>query len=56
MIIDDIIAERERKLVVKRFKKHLLYKQILDLEIEIESDMKDLNYFVNSKKEKEIVD
>jgi len=49
---DQIISERERKLVVKKFKRMCLFKEILDLEIEIESDEKDLKYFVNCKKEK----
>ena len=44
-IYEEIVNERERKLVVKKFHKASMMKQILDLEIEIESDEKDLEYF-----------
>jgi len=48
---DSIIEERQRKLVVKKYQKWYLYKQALDLEIEIEEDEKDLQYFLNKKDE-----
>lgn len=50
-VYDEIINERERKLVNKKFQRMQLYKEILDLEIEIESDEKDLEYFRNKLKE-----
>jgi len=51
MTYDSIIEERQRKLVVKKYQKWYLYKQALDLEIEIEEDEKDLRYFLNKKEE-----
>ena len=52
-VLEEIISERERKLVVKKFHKASMLKQILDLEIEIESDEKDLEYF-RKKLEEEV--
>lgn len=55
-VYDKIISERERKIVAKKFKRAVLLKQVLDLEIEIESDEKDLRYFLEKRKEKLSVD
>jgi len=46
---DSIIEERQRKLVVKKYQRWNLMKNILDLEIEIEEDEKELEYFRNAK-------
>ena len=52
-VYEEIVSERERKLVVKKFERMVLMKQVLDLEIEIESDEKDLRYF-RKKLEEEV--
>ena len=49
MTYDSIIEERQRKLVVKKYQRWNLMKNILDLEIEIEEDEKELEYFRNAK-------
>ena len=51
MTYDSIIEERQRKLVVEKYQRWSLMKNILDLEIEIEEDEKDLQYFLNKKEE-----